>query len=223
MVDVSHMRDPIFGELIFHPPALRALTELGLGEATFTDGYVISKPPGSPRLFWHFDWYGWQHPSAHEAAPPQVFVMYYLTDTSPANGCLRVLPGSHRRRHRLHDIMADGHDELRQAADLDRPEFADWPDEVALPVRAGDALIGDARLLHAAHANDSDERRTLVTLWYQPHFAALPGPVQATLAAKVQAVPDAWPADVRSAVQAMHPRFDGADDPLTRNLDGPPG
>ena len=47
--------DPVFLELIAWQPALDALVQLGwpAGGATFTDGYIISKPPHSPPLFWH--------------------------------------------------------------------------------------------------------------------------------------------------------------------------
>ncbi len=117
MVGVPALRDPVLGELIVHPVALDALCHLGpgTGNTTFTDGYVISKPPQSPKLFWHFDWYGWTDESAYGDDPVQVLVMYYLTDTSRENGCLRVIPGSHRRRHALHDLMTDGHAELSAA------------------------------------------------------------------------------------------------------------
>ncbi len=62
--------------------------------------------------------------------------------------------------------------------------------------------IGDARLLHAAHANATDQRRTLITLWYQPDRASLPERVQAQMA-----------------------RYDGAASPYRRTLyrPRPPG
>ena len=41
--------------------------------------------------------------------PPQVFCMYYLTDTCRENGCLRVIPGSHTRHNPLHDLVAEPH------------------------------------------------------------------------------------------------------------------
>jgi hypothetical protein len=221
MVDVPHLRDAVFGEVIAAPDVLAVLDRLGLGGATFTDGYVISKPGRSPRLFWHLDWYGWSDPSAHEDEPLQVFVMWYLTPTSRENGCLRVIPGSHRRRHPLHDLMEDGHTSLSEARDLQRPEFADWPDEVDVPVLPGDCVIGDARLLHAAHANESDGRRSLLTLWYQPHYEDLPAAVQATLAAKTQELPTTWPDEVRDAVARLHPSAPAGVDPLPRTIGGP--
>lgn len=223
MVALPQLREPVFGELIAHPVALNALRRLGPGRGriTFTDGYVISKPPLSPRLFWHFDWYGWTDSSAFGPDPIQVFAMYYLTDTDRQNGCLRVIPRSHRHRHALHDLMSDGHVELSAATDLDRPEFSDSPDEVDVPISAGDLLLGDARLLHAAHANTTDVRRSLVTLWYQPWYDQLPASVRATLAAKTQQVPDTWPADLRRLVTGMQPPALAGAEPLPRTTLGP--
>ena len=54
------------------------------------------------------------------------------------------------------------------------------------------------RLLHAAHENHSDERRTLITLWYQPDLKSLPEGMQAQMAAKTQPIPTDWPAEAQS-------------------------
>eukprot|EP01050_Picozoa_sp_SAG11_P020729 SAG11_NODE_3547_length_2377_cov_3.176471_3_plen_110_part_00 len=34
-----------------------------------------------------------------------------------------------------------------------------------VPMKAGDLLLGDSRLLHRTHPNSSTERRTCITLW----------------------------------------------------------
>ena len=182
--------DPFFAEIIAWPKALAALAALGFASPTFSDGYIISKPPHSPRLFWHYDWFAWEDPRSHEPVPPQVFLMYYLTDTRPENGCLRVIPGSHRTHNPLHDVIDAPHSkELAEGEHLDRVEFSRRPDEVDVPIKAGDLLLGDARLLHATHANNSDEGRTLLTLWYQPDLKSLPERMQAQMAAKAQRIP----------------------------------
>ena len=145
---LSIMSDPAFADLIAWQPAIERLAAMGFEGATFTDGYIISKPPRSPRLFWHYDWFAWRDPGAFDVVPQQVFLMYYLTDTTPENGCLRVLPGSHRRHHPLRDRIGNPHDEsLSRALDSDDPAFSTQPDEVDVPVRAGDLVIGDARTL----------------------------------------------------------------------------
>ena len=148
--------------------------------------------------------------------------MYYLTDTSRENGCLRVVPGSHTRHNSLHDVLREPHSaQLSQARDMSLPEFSDRPDEVDVPVRAGDLLVGDARLLHAAHANETDERRTLITLWYQPDLRAMPEPIQAQVAAKVHRAPDAWPQEAREKYTAMLATYDGPALPHARQLYSP--
>ena len=90
------------------------------------------------------------------------------------------------------------------------PEFSTRPDEVDVPAKAGDLLIGDARLLHAAHANETEERRTLITLWYQPDLRALPERIQAQMAAKVQQAPADWPPEAQERYRAMLATYDGA-------------
>ena len=213
------MSHPVFADLIAWRPALDCLAAMGFDKPTFTDGYVISKPPKSPRLFWHYDWFAWNDPGAFDVRPQQVFFMYYLTATAPANGCLRVLPGSHRRHHPLRDQIGNPHsEELSRALDLSLPAFSTQPDEVDVPVCAGDLVVGDSRMLHAAHANGSDEWRTVITLWFQPDFAGLPERVQAQMVAKTQSTPAEWPLSAREMVQALNPRYDGDAVPYARDL-----
>ena len=211
--------DPLFADLIADPAALRALASLGFPGPTFSDGYVISKPGHSPRLFWHYDWFAWGDPYSFGPHPPQLFGMYYLSDTTRRNGCLRVIPGSHVRHNPLHDALGEPHSALLgQARDMSIAEFSDRPDETDVPVRAGDLLIGDARLLHAAHANETDERRTLITLWYQPDLRAMPEPIQAQMAAKVQRAPDGWPQEAKEKYNTLLATYDGPARPYERQL-----
>ena len=61
--------------------------------------------------------------------------MYYLTDTTPHNGCLRVIPGSHRKRHRLHDQASPMYtDELRTYANPENIAFQLAEGEIDVPV-----------------------------------------------------------------------------------------
>ena len=199
--------DPSFAELIAWPKTHAALAGLGLEGARFSSGYVISKPGHSPPLFWHQDWWGWDHPLSYTDTILQVFVFHYLTDTEIENGCLRVVPGSHRKRHQIHDILPHAHaQDLSRASDLQHPAFGAVEDEVAVPVRAGDIVIGDARLLHGAYANRSDRERTCVTLWFHPRFGEQPEEIQARVAriAEREDV-DTDPAEGRGAFSEIWP------------------
>ncbi len=78
-----------------------------------------------------------------------------------------------------------------------------------MPIKAGDLLVGDSRLLHATHANTSDQRRTVITLWYQTDLPSLPEKIQAQMVAKTQDIPDDWDAETRAKVAAIMPRYEG--------------
>jgi len=210
---------PGFADLIAYQPAIEILRALGFSEVYFTDGYLITKPPGSPRLFWHYDWSGWPDPVSYDKTPPQVFFMYYLTDTSRENGCLRVVPKSHYVPSPFHERLGLPHN----AAVYDENNhqsfyYQDHPDEVDVPVKAGDLLIGDARILHAAHSNQSDQHRTLFTLWYQTRFADYSDRLKARIVhEKIQRIPDDWPSEEREKVEALWPSYDGDAEILPRS------
>ena len=170
-------------KLVAHPKMIKALADLGFSHPKFGHGRIISKPPHSPPLFWHEDGRFWDDPVSYTTQPIQCFLMYYLTNTSPENGCLRVIPSSHLKRHSLHDQSSPRHtDELRTYADPDNVAFQQAKDEIDIPVQAGDLVMGFGTLFHAAHANQTDNRRTVLTMWYYPDFANLPQPTQATVA-----------------------------------------
>lgn len=218
---VSVTEHPFMAQLIAHPRALAVLAELGFDDPKFMAGYIISKPPHSPPLFWHQDGLFWGDPVSYTTQPQQWFLMYYLVDTTPENGCLRVIPGSHLHRHRLHDQVEEVW--TRQREDLihiKKPEHAAFKraeGEVDVPVRAGDLVIGDARLFHAAHANRSDRRRTNITLWFFPAFSDLPEPIQAYVVQKDPMWPEAWMKQVRALMEPLRPVYTGAAEPIEGN------
>ncbi len=206
------------GELVGHDDLHQALKVLGFRDWRYTSGYIISKPPQSPPLFWHFDWGGWSHPSSYERMPVQVFIMAYLVDTHPGNGCLRVVPRSHLEDHPLHEKMRDAHTpQLLSASDLSAAEFQNCDGDVDVPVKAGDLVVGDSRLIHGAYANDSDSRRTVITMWFFPNYVSLPEPLQAYVARRFQDRPEevaSWSPAVRRRLYDLRPVYEGDQEPV---------
>ena len=214
---VSVFDDPFFAELVAFGPALTALANLGYPKPRWSSGFIISKPPHSPALFWHQDWWGWNDPISYTDVPQQLFLMYYLVDTTVQNGCLRVLKGTHRKRHAMHDLLPEAHtDAIRRATDTSHPVYQPLPDDRAVQVRAGDLVIGDARLLHGAYPNQSDQWRTVITLWYHPLFDEAPARIQAHLCQKQSRVA-AWPEAAQELVRPLVPTYEGAQEPLEWN------
>jgi ectoine hydroxylase-related dioxygenase (phytanoyl-CoA dioxygenase family) len=75
-------------------------------------------------------------------------------------------------------------------------------------VKAGDLVIGDSRVLHAAHANDSDQRRTVITLWFHPNYDELPQDLQAAFVRRCDPVPADWPAEAKQRYESIVIRCD---------------
>lgn len=84
---------------------------------------------------------------AADYEPGILSVDVYLDDATPANGCLQVLPGSHRTR--------DSVPLVSQAWDLEGL--------IEVPMRAGDVLLHDGMVVHASASPpvDSPPRRVV--------------------------------------------------------------
>lgn len=185
------------------------LNSIGFSDPKCFMGFAIQKPPSSRGLYWHQDWWGWSDPSSQLDDPPLLVLAYYLTGVTRENGCLRVIPGSHRRRHKLHDkggLVTD----LLDKRDFDLHPLLDEVDgEVDVPVLAGDLLIQDARLLHATHPNRSSDWRSMIFLSVAPDLQGLPEAVQATIEIKRPKLERHWPEAAYNIVAARLARYQG--------------
>jgi ectoine hydroxylase-related dioxygenase (phytanoyl-CoA dioxygenase family) len=137
-------------------------------------GYVSVKSPRSPPLWWHQDWWCWDHPASFQRAASQVAVLSYVKPTSRLNGALRVLPGTHCQSGAIHAALPDLNGNAAENLPLDHAVFQDQPGQVTIELDAGDAVMVDYRLLHGTHANDTDFRRDCVILNFAPSWLALP-------------------------------------------------
>ena len=208
---------PELADLIGNPRALAELDRMGLKDIKFWKAVIISKPPGGPRLYWHQDCLMWQDPRAYSDRPPMIFLMYYLEDTTRHNGCLRLLPGTHRHRHLLHDLGEAHTREINRIDDPEDPRFRDYPGEVDVPVKAGDVVVGDARMFHSAHANLSDVKRTVITIWFHPFYSDLLEPTQSWIHNRMHDQHANWPQDALAKIEPLIPDYRGAVEPMQQN------
>ena len=205
----------VFAELISWPRALAALADLGFDAVRYLSGFIISREPYTKAAYWHQDWMYWDEPESADPLPVKVFLMYYLVDTSPANGCLRVIPGSHRRRYPQHEY--DGHGTDIRYEDPDTSiKYADAAGQIDVPITAGDLLIGDSRVLHAPRANATDQRRMVLTMWYVPRWDDLSERMQASYSGD-RASTAGVPPHVLERLRPLLPRYSGSAEPAVTN------
>ncbi len=178
MISVSNHEN--FLKLIINDDLLQIFNKMGYNNPKWSSGYIIGKTPNSAPLYWHTDWWAWDDPISLAKEPPMIFVMFYLTDTNKTNGCLRVIPGSHLKYNKIHKQIKKHHSHYRLYNDPDDPVFKSTKDEIDVTSNIGDIIIGDGRILHAAHPNLSNKMRTVITLWYYPDFDQLPDHIKAS-------------------------------------------
>jgi hypothetical protein len=197
--------------------ALARLTAtLDAADLRWTSGYVSVKEPFSPPLWWHQDWWCWDHPASYEEPAPQVALLTYLTRVDAGNAALRVLPGSHRASMPLHAVLPEAHADETGDLAPEHPAMADQPEQVTLALAPGDAVVMDYRLLHGTHANGTAERRDGLLLNFAPSWSSLPADLRGHL---IRSPGLPGPDEARPAwAEAVLPRWDGpvADLPLSR-------
>lgn len=174
--------DPVVASVAGGRDRVRRLVRTVAAEdLRWISAYVSVKDPHSPPLWWHQDWWCWNHPVSYRPAPAQVAMLCYLTDTDVDTGALRVLPGSHRRSTPLHAVLPEAHADASTALDPRHVALGDQPGQVTLGLRAGDAVVMDYRLLHGTHANAGDHRRDCVLLSFTPSWHGLPADIRGHL------------------------------------------
>jgi phytanoyl-CoA dioxygenase PhyH len=192
------------------PPRRRKLLQniLRASDLRFLSAYISTKDPRTPALWWHQDWWAWDHPISFRRAPAQVALLCYLSDTSHESGALRVLPGSHVRSTGIHALLPEAHGADANDVGAAHPAMCDTDGQVTLEVKAGDAVLLDYRLLHGTHANLSARRRDCVLLSFIPGWRELPDDILAHLImhpALPGATEDTHGCDYRDLI----PAFDG--------------
>lgn len=162
-VHFPHWVSPRIADMVIHPGIAEVLAEITGAHLPYWDGRVkamqsmlFAKPPGLPGQAWHQD---------ERYIPTRdrslVGVWIAVDDADEDNGCLRVLPRSHRHG-RMHPLRDHGRPD-----EFDPGEEAhafDESGEVIVPCAAGDVIFFNGYLLHRSLRNGSAtrSRRALV-------------------------------------------------------------
>ncbi len=138
---------------------------LGDTAALDYDQFLAKRPKkGGAQFAWHQDLGYW--PSTPQFDTLTATVSLALDDADSENGCLQVVPGSHReprlRPHRPMLRASAGLNEREESHTL-AAELGENDRVVELPVKRGSVSVHNERVLHGSPGNGSDRwRRTYI-------------------------------------------------------------
>jgi phytanoyl-CoA hydroxylase len=147
-----------FYDLIFNPKIVDIIENLIGPNIQLRHTTLNLKPPSKfSTWLWHQDYPFFPHTNYDLIA-----AMIFLDDATPENGCLTVLPGSHKGGPRYHEIPKDEPWRLKERAELQ--DRSRW---LPLPVPAGGMELHHCNLLHGSPASKNDQPRSAIVIWYR--------------------------------------------------------
>lgn len=158
------IRNDAFWARLVSDPHLVDIAEFFLGPnvACFTAHYICKPPFDGQPVLWHQDGAYWT------LSPMEALTVWLAVDESTMeNGCLRMIPGTHRLPLYKPSLRTDTPNMLFSAADeaLVR-EWAGKRGIEGIELQPGDVSIHHPHLLHCSEANTSAKRRCGLDIGY---------------------------------------------------------
>jgi len=141
-------------------PAMLDLVEALLGPniLLYNVSYIIKEPHTSAHVCWHQDLAYWGLSS-----DAQVSAWLALSPATPQNGCMRMIPGSHKEGRYDHGVSDDEANILLEGQTV---YGVDETQARLCPLEPGEASFHHGWTLHASMPNESAERRIGLNIQY---------------------------------------------------------
>lgn len=163
VIEPFHTLDERFEQLIDDPRLVEPMRDLvgGDGVALFTDKLNLKRAHEGSGFRWHQDAPYWTHFCSHVDRLPNV--MLALDDATQANGCFRVVRGSHTR-----GCLPGREGEGVLGPLFTDPRHFDEAAQVPIEAPAGTLVFFSPHTVHGSQPNRSHQRRRALVLTYQP-------------------------------------------------------
>ena len=121
----------------------------------YWDQSVYKQPNSAEPVLWHQD-------NGYTYVEPQSYLTCWIaiTDATPDNGCIAVMPGAHRSGTLEH-----------RSTPIGEECWGDWSTAVEVPVRAGGIVVFSSLTPHATNENTTDAVRKAYIVQYAPDGA----------------------------------------------------
>ena len=165
-VENTRKYSTVFRDLSYHPKLMVAVQNL-IGEDLLLFRSTLMLKPA-----FHGSAHGLHQDSAYwPMEPPKlVTVSIALNDATPRNGCIKVIPGSHKwGLQEWGHITRDKHETMTDREDVDVSAQTD------VPLSAGSAVCFHSLMVHGSGANMSpNPRNTALYAYFSPEVRYVP-------------------------------------------------
>jgi non-heme Fe2+,alpha-ketoglutarate-dependent halogenase len=158
----SHLLFTWLNDVIRHPRILDAVEDvIGPNILCWGSSFFIKEPRNPSFVSWHQD-------STYWGLDPADVVTAWVafSDSTPANGAMRVIPGTHKMDQvphkdtfRTENLLSRGQEVMVEVDDKQA---------VMLELAAGEMSLHHVRLIHGSDPNPSDQRRIGYAIRYIP-------------------------------------------------------
>ncbi len=163
-----------FHDLLWHPGVVVPAQQLLAGPVRFWHDQLFCKPAKHGGVVaWHQDYSYWTRtaPMAH------LTVWIGLDESTPANGCVHYIPGSHRWD--LLPITGLSGDMHAIQSVLNDQQWEQFQQPVAVPLRSGQCVFHHPLTIHGSFANLTDvpRRATVINMIQDGVCSTTPDPL----------------------------------------------
>ena len=131
---------------------------LGPNILLYNTSFVIKEPHSKTHISWHQDLTYWGFND-----DKQVAAWIALSDATEENGCMYMIPGSHKGGQLPHRTTKDSNNLLHHGQTI---EGASEEQSHCIPLKAGEASLHHGWTIHTSYPNKSDDRRIGLTINY---------------------------------------------------------
>ena len=131
---------------------------LGPNILLYNTSFVIKEPNSKAHISWHQDLTYWGFND-----DKQVAAWIALSDATEENGCMHMIPGSHKGGQLPHRTTKDSNNLLHHGQTI---EGVSEEQSRCIPLKAGETSLHHGWTMHTSYPNKSDDRRIGLTINY---------------------------------------------------------
>ncbi|WP_144916464.1 phytanoyl-CoA dioxygenase family protein [Mucilaginibacter frigoritolerans] len=161
-LDVPHHKDSRLFEFLMADEVLDVVEKIiGPNIGLWSSHFICKEPKTGKNTPWHEDSAYWQ--GRFNKFDSIVTIWLAIDDANIANGCMGVLPGSHDKGFSEYQEIENNNHKI---FNIEIKNKVDEEKIVWFELKKGNYSLHDSRIIHGAHANTSNTRRTGYTMRY---------------------------------------------------------